>query len=116
MTNTPEGNADRVNRREFTLRVAQRAGVPERVAASVYSALVDELVEITSNGFSVTLSGFGRFYPQSHGGHAVRARFGKTPDENETKRVEDYTVLKFSANREVNKRVSGRAKPANKKS
>jgi DNA-binding protein HU-beta len=113
MTNTPEGNAaDRVNRREFTQRVAQRAGVPERVAASVYSALVDELVEITKNGYSVTLSGFGRFYPQTHGGHKVRARFD---NPQEMKEVEDYAVLKFSATREVNKRVSGQDKPDKKK-
>ena len=43
---------------------------------------------------------FGKFYPQTHKGH--RVQFAKQDGDAE---VNDYTVLKFSATREVNRRV-----------
>lgn len=90
---------DKVSRREFTARFARRAGVPLPTAAKVYEAMIDELIELTSLGHDVTLTGFGRFYTQEHKGHSVQFAKGKE--------VKDYTVLKFSATREVNRQVSG---------
>lgn len=99
----------RVSKREFTARFARRAGVPVRVATQVYDAMIDELLEIVGMGDTVTLTGFGKFYPQKHKGHAVRF----ADDQPE---VEDYAVLKFSATRAVNRsvKVPPERKPAPK--
>lgn len=84
----------RINKREFISRVAQRSGLSVKAVTAVYGAIIDELMEAVSCGETVVLTGFGRFYRQAHKGHKVR--FGK-------KDVDDYSVLKFSAARGMNR-------------
>lgn len=91
---------EKVSRREFTARFARRAGVPLATANKVYAAMIEELVELTGKGNSVTLTGFGRFYPQLHKGHSVQFSDGSGGQ------VEPYAVLKFSATRETNKEMA----------
>lgn len=100
MTIIPEREQGRVNKREFVKRFARRAGVPVHVASLVYEAMIEELLEIVGNGDRLTLTGFGKFYPQEHKGH--RVRFADADGKTE---VDDYNVLKFSATRAVNKSV-----------
>jgi len=90
----------RVSKREFVSRFARRAGVPVRVASHVYESMIEELLEIVGNGDKLTLTGFGKFYPQEHKGHRVRFA-----DEDGKQEIDAYNVLKFSATREVNRRV-----------
>lgn len=99
MENAERGEG-RVSKREFVSRVARRAGVPVRVASSVYEAGIEELLSIIADGDRLTLSGFGKFYPQEHKGHRVRFA-----DDNGTDEIDDYAVLKFSATRAVNKQI-----------
>lgn len=100
MVNSTERVQGRVSKREYVSRVARRAGVPVRVASVVYEAAIEELLSIVGNGDRLTLTGFGKFYPQEHKGHRVRFA-----DENGKAEIEDYAVLKFSATRSVNKKV-----------
>ncbi|ALX67021.1 hypothetical protein AB663_002640 [Microbacterium sp. XT11] len=93
-------DATRVSKREFVQRFARRGGLSLQVAQTAYNAMIDELLDLVSQGNTVTLTNFGRFYPQSHKGH--RVQFAK---DDGTAEVTDYTVLKFSATREVNRRV-----------
>ncbi|WP_424863088.1 HU family DNA-binding protein [Streptomyces sp. MMS24-I29] len=86
----------RISKREFISRVAVRSGLPVKVVGEVYEALFGELTCAVSDGETVVLTGFGRFYRQDHKGHKVR--FGKRD-------VGDYRVLKFSASRSVNRRL-----------
>lgn len=97
-SNTLETN--RVSKREFVQRFARRGGISLHAAQTAYDAMIDELLDLVSQGNTVTLTNFGKFYPQAHKGH--RVQFAK--DEG-TGEVTDYTVLKFSATREVNRRV-----------
>ncbi|MCY1718509.1 HU family DNA-binding protein [Microbacterium sp. SL62] len=90
-----KSDAERISKREFVMRVGRRAGVPLKITNQVYDAIFDEIKELAGRGVSVTLTGFGKFYPQVHKGHQVR--FKKEDDE-----VRDYAVLKFSATRETN--------------
>lgn len=91
---------ERISKSDFISEVAKRAGVPVKVVSQVYEAIVSELLENVRRGVSVTLTGFGRFYGQEHKGHRVQfARGGST-------HIEDYTVLKFSATRAVNKSLA----------
>jgi nucleoid DNA-binding protein len=90
----------RVNKREFLQRVARRGSLPLPVATHVYDALIEELIDLVSKGNTVTLTGFGRFYPQEHKGHSVRFA-----DGDGSSQIDDYTVLKFSATRAVNRSV-----------
>lgn len=90
----------RVSKRTFLSKVAARAGVPVAVVHQVYRAMVAELLEIARRGDSLMLTGFGRFYPHRHHGHRVQFA---TEDDGEPRRIDDYTVLKFSATRDVNK-------------
>lgn len=104
MTNAEVAAPDqeRVNKREYISAVAERAGVPIHVASAVYEAGIQELLETVSRGDRLVLTGFGRFYLQAHKGHRVQfadAKGGKNPV------IEDYSVLKFSARREVNKHL-----------
>ncbi|MBO9625758.1 MAG: HU family DNA-binding protein [Microbacterium sp.] len=92
--------ANRVSKREFVQRFARRGGIPLHTAQTAYNAMIDELLDLVSQGNTVTLTNFGRFYPQTHKGH--RVQFSKEDGADE---VTDYTVLKFSATREVNRRV-----------
>lgn len=88
---------DRVSKREFIAEVARVAGVPVKTATAVYEAIVASLLDNVRRGVTVTLTGFGRFYGQKHKGHCVQfADGGKDV-------IDDYTVLKFSATRSVNK-------------
>lgn len=92
----------RISKREYTQRVAKRAGVPLRVAATVYEAMIEEIIEIVNEGKDLTLAGFGKFYSKPHKGHNVQfAAAG---------RVEDYNMLKFSATRAVNQMVKAPVK------
>jgi DNA-binding protein HU-beta len=104
MSTTEEVDQGRVSKREFTARFARRAGVPVRVASAVYEAMIEELLDIVASGDKVTLTGFGKFYPQMHKGHSVQKFPGAASEHEE--QVDDYAVLKFSATREVNKRVT----------
>lgn len=105
MSNTTESAEARVNKREYLNRIARRAGVPVRVASLVYDAAVEELIEIVSQGEKLTLTGFGKFYPQKHKGHRVRVGFGDG-EGGEDSEVGDYNVLKFSATRAVNLKIT----------
>ena len=100
MVNSTERVQGRVSKREYVNRVARRAGLPVRVTAEVYEAAIEELLYIIGSGDSLTLTGFGKFYPQEHKGHRVRFS-----DDNGVSEVEDYAVLKFSATRAVNRKV-----------
>jgi DNA-binding protein HU-beta len=104
MSNTERGEG-RVSKREYVSRVARRAGVPVRVASAVYEAAIEELLSIIADGDRLTLSGFGKFYPQEHKGHRVRFA-----NDNGMEEIENYAVLKFSATRAINKQVGADAK------
>lgn len=93
-------DTNRVSKREFVQRFARRGGISVTAAQTAYTAMIDELVDLVSRGNTVTLTNFGKFYPQTHKGH--RVQFSKDEGVGE---VDDYTVLKFSATRQVNKRV-----------
>lgn len=90
----------RVNKKTFLARVARRSGEPVEVVKQVYAAMVVELLGIVRGGGSLLLTGFGKFYPQPHHGHRVQFAKGR---DGAPKVIEDYTVLKFSATRDINK-------------
>lgn len=100
MSTSKSLDAHRVNKREFVQRFARRGGISVFAAQTAYNAMIDELLDLVSQGNTVTLTNFGKFYPQTHKGH--RVQFGAEDGGGE---VTDYTVLKFSATREVNRRV-----------
>lgn len=100
MSDTTERGGGRVSKSEYVSRVAHRAGVPVRVASAVYEAAIEEILAIIGNGDRLTLTGFGKFYPQEHKGHRVRFA-----DDSGTDEIPDYAVLKFSATRAVNRKV-----------
>lgn len=100
MSTTAGFEQGRVSKREFVQRVARRGNLPLRVTQQAYDALIEELIDLVSKGNKVTLTGFGKFYPQEHKGH--RVRFG---DGDGSSEIDDYTVLKFSATRAVNRSV-----------
>lgn len=86
----------RVSKRDFISRVAARTDLPIRLVSTVYEGLLDELRDLVRARSTVVLTGFGRFYLQEHKGHKVR--FGKSA-------VNDYSVLKFSASRSMNREL-----------
>lgn len=86
----------RVSKRDFISRVAARTQLPIRLVSTVYEGLLDELRDLVRARSTVVLTGFGRFYLQEHKGHKVR--FGKSA-------VNDYSVLKFSASRSMNREL-----------
>lgn len=86
----------RVSKRDFISRVAARTELPIRLVSTVYEGLLDELRDLVRARSTVVLTGFGRFYLQEHKGHKVR--FGKSA-------VNDYSVLKFSASRSMNREL-----------
>jgi DNA-binding protein HU-beta len=106
MTSKTDREEGRVSKREFVSRVAKRAGVPVRIASHVYDSVIEEILDIVGNGNDLTLTGFGKFYPQMHKGHRVRVADanGKFSDA-EGAEIDNYAVLKFSATRSVNKKV-----------
>lgn len=91
-----EKEQQRVSKREFLAQVASRSGIPLRTVNLVYENILDELMEITTRGDQLMLTGFGKFYPQAHKGH--RVQFADSAGA-----IDDYAVLKFSATRSVNK-------------
>ncbi|MBV0894663.1 HU family DNA-binding protein [Microbacterium sp. NC79] len=98
----------RVSKREFIKRVARRAGVPTRVAALVYEATVEEILDTVSDGKRLTLTGFGKFFLQRHKGHRVTTIGDRAEGATDLGEIADYSVLKFSATRAVNKDVGYR--------
>lgn len=97
-TQPPTGSG-RVTKREYIASVARRAGLPRKVVSDVYDAAMAEIMEVVSRGDRLILTGFGSFERQWHKGHPVR--FTKNGDT----RVDDYSVLKFSATRQTNQRI-----------
>jgi nucleoid DNA-binding protein len=96
MTMNMSDQRQRISKREFISRVAERSGWPIKTVSSVYEGILDELLDAVSHGETVGLTGFGRFYRQTHRGHKVH--FGQSE-------VDDYSVLKFSASRIVNRKL-----------
>lgn len=92
----------RVSKREFVQRFARRGNLPLPVAQQAYDAMIEELLELVGHGNRVTLTGFGRFYLQEHKGHRVRFGEGRPAGSDA---IGDYTVLKFSATRAVNRSI-----------
>lgn len=90
----------RVSKREFISRVSKRSGLPVKTVSVVYEAIIEELVLIVTAGHRVMLTGFGTFYRQSHKGHRVQFAEGKSNPV-----IDDYSVFKFSATRDVNRRL-----------
>ncbi|MEO3931308.1 HU family DNA-binding protein [Micrococcaceae bacterium Sec7.4] len=88
---------NRVSKREFLAQVSGTSEIPLRTVTSVYDAILDELLETMRRGDALMLTGFGKFYPQSHAGHRVQFAGGGG------EAIDDYFVLKFSATRAVNK-------------
>lgn len=89
---------DRVTRREFLMRVAERSGRSLEDVTEVYDAFVNELIDDVVAGDVIVLTGFGKFYRQDHKGH--RVHFGQKTV------ITDYEVFKFSAARGVNRSVN----------
>jgi DNA-binding protein HU-beta len=87
----------RISKREFIAEVSHASGVPAKVVAEVYDAMIERLLANVRKGIPVTLTGFGKFYAQRHRGHRVQFADGGG------KQIGDYSVLKFSATRAVNK-------------
>lgn len=104
MTNAEVAAPDqeRVNKREYISAVAARAELPIHVVSAVYEVGIQELLETVARGDRLVLTGFGRFYLQAHKGHRVQFADAK---DGESPVIEDYSVLKFSARREVNKHL-----------
>ncbi|MBB6121572.1 HU family DNA-binding protein [Nocardiopsis algeriensis] len=97
----PQTPADpeRVTKRVYIASVARRAGLPKRVVSQVYDAAMAELLDVVGRGSRLVLTGFGSFERQWHKGHPVRfTGAGNT-------RVDDYSVLKFSATRQTNQYI-----------
>lgn len=88
---------NRVSKREFLAQVSATSEIPLRTVTRVYDEILDELLETMRRGDALMLTGFGKFYPQSHAGHRVQFAGGGG------KAIDDYFVLKFSATRSVNK-------------
>lgn len=97
---TAKPRAPRVSRREFVQRIARRTNQPVDGVQQVYDAMVAEIIELTTKGYNVTFTGFGRFYTQPHKGHRVRFA-----DPDGTTEVPDYMTLKFSATSAINKQI-----------
>lgn len=94
----------RVSRTEFVQRAARRAKLPVRTMQAAYDALTEEIIDLVKENNRVTLTGFGRFYSQPHKGHLAQASPGEKGST--TTRVPDYVVLKFSATRDANRRLT----------
>lgn len=95
-----------MSKREFVQRAARRGGIPLTTMQKAYDSIVEELLDLVGKGNRVTLTGFGRFYPQPHKGHTVQTKITKDKKgAGESKQVDDYVVLKFSATRDVNKSI-----------
>ncbi len=90
----------RVSRREFVQRIARRTSQPVGDVQQVYEAMIEEIIELTTKGYNVTFTGFGRFYTQPHKGH--RVQFADPDGDTE---VPDYMTLKFSATSAINKQI-----------
>ncbi|NYH53030.1 DNA-binding protein HU-beta [Nocardiopsis arvandica] len=95
---TSEGS-ERVTKRAFIAAVARRVGLPKRVVSEIYDAAIAELMDVVRRGDRLILTGFGSFERQWHKGHPVR--FTKGGED----KVDDYSVLKFSATRQTNQRI-----------
>lgn len=89
----------RVNRTALVARVSEKLGAEPETVSGVLGAFLDEITGIVSDGGSLVIHGFGKFYRQDRKGHAVH--FGKD-------HIDDYPVLKFSASRSVNKEIGSR--------
>lgn len=100
----------RVNKRDYLAAVTKRTGIPLKTVAEAYDGMVEELLDIASRGHRLTLTGFGRFYPQAHKGHRVQFADGGDGSRSGQPQapgtvIDDYAVLKFSATRAVNRRL-----------
>ena len=98
--NVSRSRTPRVSRREFVQRIARRTNHAVGDVQDVYDAMLEEIVELTTKGYNVTFTGFGRFYTQPHKGHRVRFA-----DPDGDTQVPDYMTLKFSATSAINKQI-----------
>lgn len=99
---------NRVSKKKFISAVAKRSGYPVRVVTLVYDAAIAELLDVVKRGDQLMLTGFGRFYGQKHKGHRVQFA------DDGQKRIDDYSVLKFSATRDVNRQLDDNGATATK--
>jgi len=90
----------RVNRSEVFHDVSEKTGFTPAEIRTMYSALVDSIIEHSLRGDTVIMNGFGVFYVQKHKGHPISFRSMNGEDV-----LEDYLVFKFSASHSMNERL-----------
>lgn len=108
MTKEDKEKQIRVSKREYLARVSARSRIPLRTVTRVYDTAMEELMETAKRGDALMLTGFGKFYPQSHKGHRVQIFDKDTGLPKFASDIEDYRVLKFSATRNVNKALGNK--------
>lgn len=97
-------NKPSVNKQELAARVAERAGVSDKVAYAVLNATIEEVQVAVANGERVGLTGFGMFE-----GRERAARVGRNPQTGETVPVAARTAAVFKAAQAFQKRVNAAA-------
>ena len=92
----------KINREELLSDVSRMTGVSPDMVDHVSEAIVSRIVEAVAEGQTVSIMGFGKFYPSLHKGHPVQ--FG-SPDAE----IHDYLVFKFQASNTMNDRLRASA-------
>lgn len=87
----------KISKKQFLSRAAKANDISIKDITKVYDAIVDEIEKVVSDGYSLSLTGFGVFYLYKHKGHPVQFKGQKA--------VPDYVVFKFSASDVLNKRL-----------
>lgn len=100
-----ETDTGRVSKRPFIAAIAARVDLPVKTTSKVYEAMLVELLEVVARGDRLVLTGFGGFHKQVHKGHKVQFA-----DADGGAEIGDYSVLKFSATRETNRKLDEPAK------
>ncbi|MFJ2662585.1 HU family DNA-binding protein [Arthrobacter koreensis] len=100
MTENEQSDQQRVSKREFLAQVSGNSDIPLKTVTRVYDAILDELLDTMRRGDELMLTGFGKFSRHTHKGHRVQFAKGGSSV------IDDYSVLKFSAARTVNKSLA----------
>ena len=91
-----------MTKQEFVDKVADRAGLSRRDAASAVDAVLDSITDALKGRDSINFTGFGKFMTSDR-----KARMGVNPRTGEKVHIAASTVPKFTAGSALKQAVKG---------
>ncbi len=91
-------NDNKITRADFIKYVSTQLDVNEDFTRLVCDSIIDSIIELSKEGYTISFPNFGKFKATEHKGHPVQYS-----EQNDS--IGDYKVLKFYASKSAHGKI-----------